>query len=212
MTKMAPPCLLLLPKSPSSFKLFRQQLRDDLVSRKKSSHPLRYQVLPYRSPISTPTVKMASGAERGELDEVHQPAPEDEQVLAHRPSRQHSSDGSPPLAELSTSTSGSSGRGSLHFVNMSHPEDIRRQSNVQREIRRHVMKGVSDHRGHLRGRRKATSKDGAQSGRQPPHPERLSPSRSLAPLGSFPVQTNTRMLELVRFGMRWNDYWVNEYC
>ncbi|KAM0453122.1 hypothetical protein ACHAPV_009078 [Trichoderma viride] len=151
---------------------------------------------------------MASGAERGELDEVHQPAPEDEQVLAHRPSRQHSSDGSPPLAELSTSTSGSSGRGSLHFVNMSHPEDIRRQSNVQRKIRRHVMKGVSDHRGHLRGRRKATSKDGAQNRRQPPHPERLSPSRSLAPLGSFPVQTNTRMLELVRFANEVTGFYV----
>lgn len=74
---------------------------------------------------------------------------------------------------------------------MSHPEDIRRQSNVQREIRRHVMKGVSDHRGHQR-RRKATSQDGAQ--KSPPL------SQSLAPLGGFPVQTNMRMLELVRFG------------
>jgi hypothetical protein len=145
---------------------------------------------------------MASDTERGELREVHPPAPEDEQVLPHRPSRHSSSDGSPPFTEQSASTSGSSGRGALHFVNMSHPEDIRRQSNVQREIRRHVMKGVSEHRGHQRGRRKASTQDGIQNRRRPAHPESLSPSRSLAPLGSFPVQTNMRMLELVRFGMR----------
>lgn len=150
--------------------------------------------------------KMASSAERRELDEELQPAPEGEQVLEHPPSGHSSSDashGSPPLTEPSTSASGSSGHGALHFVNMSHPEDIRRQSNVQREIRRHVMKGVSDHRGRLRGRRKPFSQDGAQNSRRPAHPESPSPSRSLAPLGSFPVQTNMRMLELVRFGMGW---------
>ncbi|GFP60260.1 hypothetical protein TASIC1_0017002200 [Trichoderma asperellum] len=133
---------------------------------------------------------MASSAERRELDEELQPAPDGEQVLEHPPSGRSSSDrshGSPTLMELSTSASGSSGHGALHFVNMSHPEDIRRQSNVQREIRRHVMKGNS---------------------RRPAHPESPSPSRSLAPLGSFPVQTNMRMLELVRFANEVTDFYV----
>ncbi|KAM0257272.1 hypothetical protein ACHAQJ_004510 [Trichoderma viride] len=63
------------------------------------------------------------------------------------------------------------------------------------------MKGINDHRGHLRGRKKTALQDGAQNSQRPAHPESPSPSRSLAPLGGFPAQTNMRMLELVRFAL-----------
>lgn len=105
------------------------------------------------------------------------------------------------------------GNADLKFVNLSHPEDIRRHRQVQREIRQHVMRAVGNPR-----RRRALQDPRPRSGSTSQHvspettPENASTrgaaspvtaplSKSLPSLGSFPIEANMRVLELVHFGM-----------
>lgn len=108
-----------------------------------------------------------------------------------------STDGLPSVAE------------DLKFVNISHPGDIRRQREVRTEIRRHVMKGIGQQRRRPRpketsqqanrtlflkaGDRKISQLHGADI-------SSISPSRSLGTFGSFPVEADKRVLELMHFG------------
>jgi hypothetical protein len=96
----------------------------------------------------------------------------------------------------------------LMFVNISHPEDIRRQRGVQTHIRQHVMKtaGHSRQRVSVREKKPAVAPTVAKSivnngtvTREAWELAATSPGRSLAPLGSFPIEGDMRVLELVRF-------------
>ncbi|CAM1503492.1 Fc.00g010830.m01.CDS01 [Cosmosporella sp. VM-42] len=97
----------------------------------------------------------------------------------------------------------------LKFVNMSHPEDIRRQKAVRTEIRRHVMKGIGQQRRRpratkatppvMQGSSETVNKSQYSSPRALSS-NRAVPARSLPALGSFPVQADMRVLELVHFG------------
>lgn len=88
----------------------------------------------------------------------------------------------------------------IHFVNMSHPGDVRPQMTG---IRRFLMRGGNQQR---RPHGQSNYQGQAQEvGQEVPlriHPgsDNSSPGRSLPPLGSFPVPGDARMLELVRFG------------
>ncbi|KAL6790268.1 hypothetical protein GGI42DRAFT_337086 [Trichoderma sp. SZMC 28013] len=88
--------------------------------------------------------------------------------------------------------------GEIHFVNVSHPGDVRHQMT---DIRRFVMRGGNQQRR-------------AQESRQENPPsvrlgsDNSSPGRSLPPLGSFPVPGDTRMLELVRFANEVTDVYI----
>lgn len=82
--------------------------------------------------------------------------------------------------------------GEIHFVNISHPSDVRTQMT---DIRRFVMRGGNQQR-----RARESRPENSPSIR--PGSDNSSPGRSLPPLGSFPVPGDTRMLELVRFGKR----------
>lgn len=90
--------------------------------------------------------------------------------------------------------------GEIHFVNMSHPGDVRPQMTG---IRRFLMRGSNQQR---RPHGQSSYQGQAQEvGQEVPlriHPgsDNRSPGRSLPPLGSFPVPGDTRTLELVRFG------------
>lgn len=101
----------------------------------------------------------------------------------------------------------------LKFVNLSHPDDIHRQKEVRTEIRRHVMKDIGQRRRRPRlketylqatrtsslelGNYKVSHLPGANA-------NNLSPGRSLAMLGNFPVEADMRVLELMHFGKSFN--------
>ncbi|KAL7905874.1 hypothetical protein GGI35DRAFT_488132 [Trichoderma velutinum] len=98
--------------------------------------------------------------------------------------------------------------GEVHFVNMSHPGDVRPQMT---DIRRFIMRGGNQQR---RPHGESSSQTEAQeTGQENPPSVRLgsdnsSPGRSLPPLGSFPVPGDTRMLELVRFANEVTDTYI----
>lgn len=87
-------------------------------------------------------------------------------------------------------TAGTSRLGEVHFVNISHPSDVGSQMT---DIRRFVMRGGNQ-------QRRAQESRPENPPSTCPRSDNSSPSRSLPPLGSFPVPGDTRMLELVRFG------------
>lgn len=81
------------------------------------------------------------------------------------------------------------------FVTLSHPDDIRSRKDVQTDIRRHVMKDIGKRR-----RRPKSSSSPIEDWSVTVADKYASPGRSLPPLGSFPVPTDIRTFELVRFG------------
>lgn len=97
----------------------------------------------------------------------------------------------------------------LKFVNLSHPDDVRRKKAVRTEIRRHVMKDIGERR--RRPRRKETFPQvtPTTSRSETDNYEisqlcganicTVSPNRGLATLGSFPVNADMRVLELMHF-------------
>ncbi|KAK9426966.1 hypothetical protein V1505DRAFT_381774 [Lipomyces doorenjongii] len=118
-----------------------------------------------------------------------------------------SSDGSRALRRQSTAAPPSA-LADLKFVNMSHPEDIRRQKEVRTEIRRHVMKGIGQQR--RRPRPTKTSPRARRTSSREVDDDELSqlhdtdinntsPGRTLATLGSFPIEADMRVLELIHF-------------
>jgi len=97
----------------------------------------------------------------------------------------------------------------LRFINLSHPDDLQRQKEVRTEIRRHVMKDIGQRR--RRPRPKETSSlatrtsssgsiDYEVSQHRGANINRVLPSQSLALLAHFPVEADTRALELMHFG------------
>ncbi|KAK5994630.1 hypothetical protein PT974_05112 [Cladobotryum mycophilum] len=105
--------------------------------------------------------------------------------------------------------------GDLKFVILSHPEDIRRQKDVQTEIRRHVMRDIGKQRrrprpggvSHLRMLQPPASNQGSSSMVQGVNVSN-SIDRSLAPLGSFPIAGDARLVELVRFVMETSTVYI----
>ncbi|KAH8799772.1 hypothetical protein F5884DRAFT_116985 [Xylogone sp. PMI_703] len=96
----------------------------------------------------------------------------------------------------------------LMFVNISHPGDIRRQREVQTKIRQHVMRSAGHDRRRQAPEQETTPSALAIARRVDDHGDFplvaeetsvVSPGRSLEALGSFPIEGNMRVLELVRF-------------
>ncbi|KAL6695371.1 hypothetical protein J3F84DRAFT_348719 [Trichoderma pleuroticola] len=90
--------------------------------------------------------------------------------------------------------------GEIHFVNVSHPGDVRHQMT---DIRRFVMRGGNQQR-----RAQESAQQNPPSTRIRLGSDGSSPGRSLPPLGSFPVPGDTRMLELVRFANEVTDVYI----
>ncbi|KAJ5584403.1 uncharacterized protein N7459_004203 [Penicillium hispanicum] len=111
-------------------------------------------------------------------------------------------DGSRVLARKSTGAQPSASQ-DLKFVNLSHPDDVRRQKEVRTEIRRHVMKDIGQRR--RRPRRKEipssfTELRGYETSQlRDTNSNSGPPSRGLAMLGNFPVKADMRVLELMHF-------------
>jgi hypothetical protein len=93
----------------------------------------------------------------------------------------------------------------LKFVNLSHPDDVRRKKAVRTEIRRHVMKDIGERR--RRPRCKDTFPQNTSTSSELNNrgvsllygttTSTVSPSRGLASLGDFPVNADMRVLELM---------------
>lgn len=135
-----------------------------------------------------------------------EPPTQDEQVIPAVPS-----DGSPALARKLTDVQPSATQ-DLKFVNLSHPDDVRRQKEVRTEIRRHVMKDIGQRR--RRPRLKETAPQVNRTTFELGNYEisrlraakinSISPRRSLAMLGNFPIEADMRVLELMHFGKSFN--------
>ncbi|KPM35708.1 hypothetical protein AK830_g10862 [Neonectria ditissima] len=104
---------------------------------------------------------------------------------------------------------------------MSHPDDIRRRKDVRTEIRRHVMKDIGQQRRRPRPPKRTALVLPHTSSQQPNYSSQLrstnpsnnTPSRSLAPLGSFPIEADSRVLELLNFAAAapyqpFRDIWI----
>lgn len=137
-----------------------------------------------------------------ESGDAERPTQEAQIILARRP------DGPRALTRQSTDVLPSVVE-DLKFVNISHPEDIRQQKEVRTEIRRHVMKGIGHRRRRPRPKRPSQQASRALSSEAGDRKisqlrgadiSSVSPSRSLGTLGSFPVEVNKRVLELIHFG------------
>ncbi|KAI2694775.1 hypothetical protein CBS147372_9614 [Penicillium roqueforti] len=98
----------------------------------------------------------------------------------------------------------------LKFVNLSHPDDVRRQKEIRTEIRRHVMKDIGQRRRRPRRKEKETSPPATRvsstESKDSEVPQlcgttksRVSPGRSLTVLGNFPIEADMRVLELMHF-------------
>lgn len=120
-------------------------------------------------------------------------------------------DGSRVLARKLTGVQPSATQ-DLKFVNLSHPDDVRRKKDVRTEIRRHVMKDIGQRR--RRPRLKTSPQATQTSSVELDNLEisqlcgakisSVSPSRGLATLGNFPVKADMRVLELMHFGKNFN--------
>ncbi|KAL7931573.1 hypothetical protein V8C35DRAFT_309827 [Trichoderma chlorosporum] len=112
------------------------------------------------------------------------------------------------MDQRSATSAESSAADDLMFVNVSHPDDIRRQKGVQKDIRRHVMKniGFERRRPKSKGKKKppgrsttpSTSEEKQSLSEIDVEPA-ASPGRSLEVFGGFPIPGNKRVIELVRF-------------
>lgn len=114
------------------------------------------------------------------------------------------------MARKLTSVKPSSAK-DLKFINLAHPDDLNRQHEVRTEIRRHVMKDIGQRR--RRPRPKETSWQATRtSSSEPsefeisqPHGTNLSsisPSYNLSMVAQFPIEADTRALELMHFCKR----------
>ncbi|KAJ5364716.1 uncharacterized protein N7496_010429 [Penicillium cataractarum] len=96
----------------------------------------------------------------------------------------------------------------LKFINLSHPDDLNQQHEVRTEIRRHVMKDIGQRR--RRPRPKETSWRATQTSSSEsrdfeisqPHgtnTSTISPRYNLTTVAQFPIEADTRTLELMHF-------------
>lgn len=98
----------------------------------------------------------------------------------------------------------------LKFINQYHPDDLKQQHEVRTEIRRHVMKDIGQRRRRPRPKETAwratrTSSESSDFAISQPHGAKISsisPSYNLAMIAQFPIEADTRTLELVHFRMR----------
>ena len=136
-----------------------------------------------------------------ESGDVEQPAEDAQIIPVYSPDRSRAPRGQ------STDVPPSAVR-DLKFVNMSHPDDIRRQKAVRTEIRRHVMKGIGEQRRRPRFKksspqsRRTSSREVDGNELSQLHDSNMyivSPGRTLATLGSFPIEGDRRVLELIHF-------------
>lgn len=88
----------------------------------------------------------------------------------------------------------------LKFINISHPDDLNRQHEVRTEIRRHVMKDIGQRR--RRPRPKETSCRTSSSESSDFDMSSISPSYNLTMVAQFPIEADTRTLELMHFCTR----------
>jgi hypothetical protein len=96
----------------------------------------------------------------------------------------------------------------LKFINLSHPDDLNRQHEVRTEIRRHVMKDIGQRRRRPRPKEtswRATRTSCSESSDfeiSQPHGTNISsvsPSYNLTMIAHFPIEADTRTLELMHF-------------
>lgn len=95
----------------------------------------------------------------------------------------------------------------LKFINLSHPDDLNRQHEVRTEIRRHVMKDIGQRRRRPRPnetpwratRTSSESRDFEISQLHGANTSIISPSYNLAMVAQFPIEADTRTLELMHF-------------
>ena len=99
----------------------------------------------------------------------------------------------------------------LKFINLSHPDDLNQQHEVRTEIRRHVMKDIGQRR--RRPRPKETSWRAAQTSSSESRDFEISqshgtntstilPRYNLTTVAQFPIEADTRTLELMHFRKR----------
>jgi hypothetical protein len=99
----------------------------------------------------------------------------------------------------------------LKFINLSHPDDLNRQHEIRTEIRRHVMKDIGQRRRRPRPEEtswRATRTSSSESSDfeiSQPHGTNISsvsPSYNLTMVAHFPIEADTRALELMHFRKR----------
>lgn len=98
----------------------------------------------------------------------------------------------------------------LKFINLSHPNDLNRQHEVRTEIRRHVMKDIGQRRRRPRPkeaswratRTSSDSSDFETSQTHEANTSSISPSYNLTMIAQFPIEADTRTLELMHFRKR----------
>jgi hypothetical protein len=98
----------------------------------------------------------------------------------------------------------------LKFINLSHPDDLNRQREVRTEIRRHVMKDIGQRRRRPRPKETSwrvtrTSSESSDFEISQPHGTNtsiISPSYNQIMVAQFPIEADTRTLELMHFRKR----------
>lgn len=95
----------------------------------------------------------------------------------------------------------------LKFINLSHPDDLNRQHEVRTEIRRHVMKDIGQRRRRPRPKETScrTSSESSDLEIFQPRDANMSsilPSYNLTMIAQFPIEADTRTLELMHFCTR----------
>lgn len=95
----------------------------------------------------------------------------------------------------------------LKFINLSHPDDLNKQHEVRTEIRRHVMKDIGQRRRRPRPKETSwratrTSSESRDFEISQPHgtnTSTISPRYDLPMVAQFPIEADTRTLELMHF-------------
>lgn len=98
----------------------------------------------------------------------------------------------------------------LKFINISHPNDLNQQHEIRTKIRRHVMKDIGQRRRRPRSKEASwrvtgTSLESSDSEIFQPHDaitSSISPSYNLTMVAQFPIEADTRSLELMHFRKR----------